>query len=440
MLLKFEVSNYKSFKNKSGFSMVTKSKIREKSSHETKIGDYAILKYASIFGGNASGKTNIFSAMQVLKNLLDSQDLRNVSNYKDSDDKSIMFNVIFHRNNKTFRYYVAINMLNGFNNYEIDDEQLFELDLLTKKESVVFDKNGISKDYISSEKGVAFIENLYFENCKRGSKNLFLSFFSHKENKIENSKVQAITTIALQFFLNDLVFVTNDVDGFSNINNATIKSISSRLSLYDTGINNIQFIKCDPDEIVKKVPKSILDQIYRLFEEKLKQNYKSATFGLTNGIDVFNFNADKNGNIIASKIVSNHRGFTNYFQFDEESDGSRRLILLCALLFSGHSNDKVYIFDEFEKSIHPKLAVSILEDFFEYNAEYNSQLIITSHLPELMDSPLRKDEIFVVSKNPSGVSTIKPIMVYDIRSDTKISKSYLNGRYGGIPNIDRRIL
>ena len=261
-----------------------------------------------------------------------------------------------------------------------------------------------------------------------------------QENIIKNSSVQKMLKDAYSFFAHDLVFVTNAIDGFSEINEATIENISKKLSLYDTGILNLTFKNCNENEIVNLVPKVILDEINKNFERFSANSKGNLTVSLTNGMNVFNFKQEKNGNVVAKQIVTTHKGFKTPFEFEEESDGTRRLILLCALLFSKGSDEKVYVFDEFEKSLHPNLAKRIVLDFMNDNKTNKSQLIITSHLASFMDDCFRKDEIFILSKTPKGATNLTGLMEYEgVRTDTRLSKNYLVGRFGGIPRIDQEI-
>jgi hypothetical protein len=49
---------------------------------------------------------------------------------------------------------------------------------------------------------------------------------------------------------------------------------------------------------------------------------------------------------------------------------------------------------------------------------------------------LRRDEMWVAERKPTGVSTLVSFSDYkDVRYDKDIRKSYLQGRLGGIPRI-----
>ena len=81
MLLQFKAENFKSFLDEMDFSMTPapKQKDLEYSILEHKIGNktYKGLCSAIIYGPNASGKTNIISAMDVFKEIVLKGDIRN---------------------------------------------------------------------------------------------------------------------------------------------------------------------------------------------------------------------------------------------------------------------------------------------------------------------------------------------------------------------------
>lgn len=440
MLLQFIVKNYKSYKDKTVLSFITKSKIRTNEDHEVDIKDLSVIKYASVFGHNASGKTNLFSSMQFLKELVVTGRIENKSVCKDNSDKTISYDVLFEKDNDIFRYFVSIGDISNLNTYKVIDESLSIIG--KKKDENLFNFNNIGTTVSEKDEDTIFKQNLYFNNCRNANK-LFLSFFVKRENELENSNLQEKVKKAYDFFNNDLIFVTNETDLFSVINDTTIEDISSRLAKYDTGITNLRFARCSSEEVRNNVPQQILDDIQQRFQEVQKEKNGSLTVSLTNGVTVYHFKQNKEGEIVVEAIKSTHTGFKSPFDYDEESDGTRRIVLLCSLLFGRNEKDKVFIFDEFEKSLHPCLARAIIRDFMEYNKSNNSQLIITTHLPLLMDNVFRKDEIFIVEKSYDGVSTIYPLSCFkggDIRTDKKISKNYFEGRYGGVPAIDKVIL
>ena len=70
---------------------------------------------------------------------------------------------------------------------------------------------------------------------------------------------------------------------------------------------------------------------------------------------------------------------------------------------------------------------------------YNAQLIINTHNISLIDEAdlFRRDQIFIAEKNRYGEASITPISEYRLRETSKIGKLYREGRFGGVPYLDK---
>ena len=69
MLVRFSVGNFLSFKEVQEFSMI-KGKPKSKSERVLDTDKLKLLKFAAVFGANASGKSNLISSFNMLKQLL----------------------------------------------------------------------------------------------------------------------------------------------------------------------------------------------------------------------------------------------------------------------------------------------------------------------------------------------------------------------------------
>jgi len=158
----------------------------------------------------------------------------------------------------------------------------------------------------------------------------------------------------------------------------------------------------------------------------------------------FNENFSRiDGELTAKKLVTYHQqqgGQEVKFEMRQESDGSQRVIdLLPAFLAAAATgSSKVYVIDEVDRSLHTLLTRQLLEGYLGCSgADTRSQLLFTPHDVLLMDQKLfRRDEMWVVERNPQGESSMMPFSEYkDVRYDKDIRKSYLQGRLGGLPRI-----
>ena len=121
------------------------------------------------------------------------------------------------------------------------------------------------------------------------------------------------------------------------------------------------------------------------------------------------------------------------FEMDEESDGSIRLLDFIPMLIDLSLNNRVYLIDEIDRSMHPLLSQKLLEYYYSnLRSGLDTQLIFTTHEASLLNSnSIRHDEIWFVEKDIAGASHFTSLVEYKPRQD--VLKGYMHGRYGAIP-------
>ncbi len=142
MLIRFSVENYKSFRDRAEFSMVS-SKVRSHPTHVVKAAsasDISVLKVGVIYGANASGKSNIIKAMKHAQTMIvkGSKAGTNLlySPFKLDDDfekKPSRFEFEFKISGKNYAY--------GFSADQkvIKEEWLYEIS--KKDDALIFERN-----------------------------------------------------------------------------------------------------------------------------------------------------------------------------------------------------------------------------------------------------------------------------------------------------------
>ena len=96
------------------------------------------------------------------------------------------------------------------------------------------------------------------------------------------------------------------------------------------------------------------------------------------------------------------------------------------------------IFDELDRSLHPLLTRTLIENFLSVcQSESRAQMIFTTHDISLMDQDVfRRDELWVTERNRYGESRLYSFSDYEgLRKEKNIRKAYMEGRLGGLPNI-----
>ncbi len=121
--------------------------------------------------------------------------------------------------------------------------------------------------------------------------------------------------------------------------------------------------------------------------------------------------------------------------FEHESHGTQKLSSYAETILTALSNGCVFVVDELEAGLHPKMVKFIIGLFQdrELNAK-NAQLIFSTHQTSLLDTDLlRRDQIWFMEKNNKDASVLYPLTDYSPRASENIEKGYLQGRYGAIP-------
>lgn len=147
-----------------------------------------------------------------------------------------------------------------------------------------------------------------------------------------------------------------------------------------------------------------------------------------------------NNKLILLKLKMQHKGADDDlidFKFEEESEGTQRLIHLAPAFADLLESEKVYFIDELDRRLHPNLSKSLIELYLELHIKRkNRQLIFVTHESNLLDlNYFRRDEIWFAEKDKNGASHLSSLADFKVRSDLNIKNGYLNGRFGAIPFI-----
>lgn len=434
MLIRFVVSNFKSFKDETEFNLLT-GKIRRFKDHLTKSRGIEILPTSVIFGSNASGKSNLVKALAYAKDLI-------VSGTEGDDDfeidkfkldktylnKPSTFEIDFKTSKKIYSYGISINY------EEVVEEWLYILKS-NKEEELLFERKGrkfkFGAKFIKNKKDISFLENEVRglrtnQPFLAETKNRNISFFNDAREWFEDT---------LQ-----IVFPQSNprVLEYETKTNLSLKSHINELLNFADINTTIETKEIDFNSLLEAEPK-----LRKEISKKLKKN-KDLLATVTNakGIKYTIYN-DDNNKIKVVKLIALHKSSSGKgnveFELIKESDGTNRLINLAPAISNALNKNRVIVIDELDRSMHTKLTKNILKLFLSKWKEKKSkgQLIITTHESQLIDlSLLRPDEIWFTQKMNGGETKIYPMSEFNsIRYDIDAQKGYLKGRFGAIPNI-----
>ena len=136
--------------------------------------------------------------------------------------------------------------------------------------------------------------------------------------------------------------------------------------------------------------------------------------------------------------VSNTRGEEKYLLEDAlESRGTKRVLGMETAIYKAHLRNALLPVDELETSLHPALIEEVIYDFLRTKDE--SQLLITTHydfLLDLLNDLIRKDCVWFTEKGADGATSLYSLVEFAGLNKLKsIQRAYRGGRFGAIPNI-----
>jgi len=136
-----------------------------------------------------------------------------------------------------------------------------------------------------------------------------------------------------------------------------------------------------------------------------------------------------------------------WLPLDEESQGTQALFRLALPTLQAIQDGGAIIVDELDASLHPALAQEIVRQFNDPATNpHNAQLIFTTHDTNLLgtnlgEPALRRDQVWLTEKDNDGGTVLYPLTDYKPRKAENLQRGYLQGRYGAIPFLgDFRLL
>jgi len=456
MLIRFNVKNFLSFSTRldpatanpvsNEFSMIP-GKVRGKMDHVREHPKQDLLKFAAIYGANASGKSNLIKAIDFMQKTILAGSLPPNSSEKYSKTKEnnsytpTFFSLEILLDNHCYEYGFEVMMQTG----QFISEWLFEIGKDSEKR--LFEKESGKEHYIF-ENDLRNIPNLeMYAKDMVGSNILFLSLMNQNKAGFYHNTPNALVLRTIYTWLQqslDINYPNRIITDYSYLTDVgTISEVSRLIFAFGTGITQITPIEIPVDKMLAGLPVFIKNDIAKQIDTIIKTINQAKEKSSTSKIakwnalirhtgQLFTLEIDENAKQIAKEIKLIHKNEAFTFDFSEESDGTVRLFDLIEMLVS--PKEKTYIIDELDRCLHPCLTYKFVETFLAFAKNRNVQLIVTSHESRLLDFDLlRRDELWFVDKDIQGESTLYSLEEYNVRFDQKVDKAYLEGRYGGVP-------
>ena len=442
MLMRFSVSNFMSFgvrKDKSGdiIPMEFRLYAGRSEQHQERVihfGDRKVLKFSSVYGANASGKTNLVCAIDagkriVLKTL---EELDFGEDYcrskKKNEEMPTLFEYEFTIGERCYAYGFTVNL----SKKRVLSEWLYEIG--EKAEHIIYERLTENDRYYFDKEVFAEEENqkqfeYFMKDANRIPTSLLL--YEIKRRKLKEQDFEIFSQIFNWFKYNLVVVYPYMEIGSSFLqfgeNDAKLEDI---LDYLDTGITKYSRRRIGESAFKEYFPN---DKIAENFLKKYERDSQAYSKGILNlDYTLFQIERDDRGDRNIYELMFQHGGDESSYKFGEESDGTKRLIELLDVLFN--DKDKVFVVDELDRSLHPQMTIKFVETFLKFSVGKNIQLIITTHESNLMDlNILRRDEIWFAERGQDNCTELYSLEKFKIRYDKVVAKDYLAGRYGAVP-------
>lgn len=420
MLIQFSVSNYLSFNGETTFDMFpTQSQVKGEHIIEDLHGKRtSALLISTLYGANASGKSNFISAVEFLCDFVvkgkkmtnDKNEITVIPFLLDEtcQNKPSRFEVLFKTGNVAYSFGCVLSA------QRVQEEWLYAY--YTAKESLVFERKW------DDEAGQYEFE---FGSKLRLNKKQWAETSSEKELFITYASTIKSTSAAIKpvyDWFNNIVFVHNLAKyGAMPFQLAEDKDfakfISEALSCVDTGVVEVTAQKKEfTEKQLQKLPLTVREALKL---DKAETDTKPYTWTL----------------LAYHKTL---QGNKTPFSIRMESDGTERMLHLLPILYmlTRKEYPKLFFIDELDNSLHSALSRWFINQFLSKRGESQAQLIFTTHDTNLLSSDiLRKDEIWFVEKDPRGASRFVRLSEYKTSDGLNWENGYISGRFGGIPVI-----
>jgi uncharacterized protein len=410
MLLKFVLSNYRSFKERATIDMEACS-IKEYAGNVffAKQGTQPIniLKSIALLGANSAGKSNLFKGFDLMRYMVinSAKESELTKTYTiepfmlstETENKPSMFECTMMVDNVIYRY--------GFmaDNKKIHSEWLYMI--VKRREETVFLRN----------------ENEY-EIVKR--------FPTDFKNKL---------LMLAEFTRNDALYLSV----LSQFNIELAMKISKWFA------KNIIYAEPNLDDALNYTAALLADPNYSSLLNEIIEKSDLGFSGVEGQAEQKGSGKNSTGDGKPRpkiKLTSTHIKYDSKNRKVEkislelskdESSGAQKLIALLGPMIKVLMDGGTFWIDDFDAKIHPYI-ITMVMDLFN-SAKYNqngAQLVSISYNQQILKK-LRRDQIVFLNKDAYGASSITALYIFNptVRSNAIFDKEYLQGQYGGVPNI-----
>lgn len=399
MILQFKVKNFLSIRDEQTLDFTASTDKTYEKYAVVKIKNVRISKLGIIYGPNASGKSNILKALYWLFMFTTNEDFRKLSigtglvpykMDKDSRNEHSSMSLIFYIGDSRYEYSI-----------ELDAERIYHEEIYfypNSRKALIYERTWNSEKKSSS---VTFgpllkltaTQKLFIEsNCIANA--TILSTYQNS-NVDRNDMLDSI----LDYMKTQIMASQDSKGGITAFAN----------DLFKTMQNSKAFIR-----------EMLVQGDFNITDMYLKKE-KTSDLKIVEG--------DLREDLFFTHQTPFYTGDMNK---TEESDGTLQMYSLSAVLFLLIKQNKIFLCDLLENSLHYDLLTHIIKTFLA-NSE-RGQMIFSTHCLMLMDEDfIRRDMVHFTNKNESGATEIYRAKDFGLHKDVSILNAYRTGKLGAKP-------
>ena len=379
MLVMFKANNYMSFKDDVILDL-RKANYREHMNHVFLVNnEIELLKTVAIYGANASGKSNLISAISSYRNIIVGQ-LFNEELREEENDNNIKVN------NKKIRSF----LLDESSNEIIEFEMIFSYKDTLFQYGYSIEKNIIKTEWLYIDNKEIYDRKGNTVKIKSGTKyeKILKNYTKLREDRLYIALLDYfVTEEVLKEKINIFTeYIKEKLNiYFEIIIESTIKGVAGMVSISDKLVENDTF-RMKVSEYISKIDVGIKEIIV---DEEVVTNRRTGDKRKEATIKCVHNVYDANGIIIGEKA----------FELYDESSGTIRFISFIQNILELIEEGGVFVVDELSSRLHPLLTKFIVDIFQSDVNKKNAQLVFTTHDLSLLNSEqFRRDEIVLMEE------------------------------------------
>lgn len=403
MLIRFEVENHRSINEPVELSMVAVDQDRAEARAVPELGE-SLVTVAGIYGPNASGKSNIISAMTwLMDGVRDSRRFRDNGiplepfAFAGAPERVSVFTIESLISGVRFEYTLKIDR------ESIHYEALFHYP--EAKRCRVFEREG---DLVMTRRGISGVCGLL------APRTLVLS------------SARRLNDPLISTFSRNLL--AGQTQGLPHRRFSSIR-VASRYSTLHWLDGEKRVLDAEQRRSARAQALALLRMADQSIEDVVFDDQEVPVPGV--GATTQRFRRHR--------LVHRTRRERVPVDFDSESEGIRTWFQLIGPILGALRSGSVLLVDQLDSGLHPMLSARLIQLFHAPTTNpLGAQLIFTSHDTSLLNH-LNRDEVWLTEKTGQGATQLSAVADFAgerVRRSKNLESGYLHGRFGALPDLD----